>query len=154
MQIFTLLNMTTYLFLTFGTPTTFKFNTPIELISISNESDFFKYESKDKKILVLKPTKDNFDSSMVVITKNATYTFNLHITQKNTPLVYEVLDALKAKSYYLLKTTLDYDLLTSDKVTLLRMKTKKFKTVNDVAIKTEQFIPKNGKIKLDNEYLE
>ncbi|MBP9763629.1 MAG: hypothetical protein KBD10_02700, partial [Candidatus Pacebacteria bacterium] len=70
MQIFTLLNLTTYLFLTFGTPTTFRFNSQIELTSISNESDFFKYESKDKKVLILKPMKENFDSSMVVLTRN------------------------------------------------------------------------------------
>lgn len=154
MQIFTLLNLTTYLFLTFGNPTTFKFDSPIELSSISNESDFFKYESKDKKILILKPMKENFDSSLVVLTKNGSYTFNLHVTGQKTPLVYEVLEGEKATSYYVEKITPDYELLSSEKITLLRIKSSKFKTVNDVAIKTEQYIPKNGKIKLDGDYLE
>lgn len=148
------MNFTTYLFLTFGTPSTFKFETPIELTSISNESDFFKYESKDKKILILKPMKENFDSSLVVITKNGHYTFNLHITSQKTPLVYEILDAEKSTTYYLEKSTSDFEILSSEKITLLRLKSTKYKTVNDVAIKTEQYIPKNGKIKLDSEYLE
>lgn len=154
MQIFTLLNLTTYLFLTFGNPTTFKFDTPIELTSISNESDFFKYESKDKKILILKPMKESFDSSLVVITKNGSYTFNLHVTGQKTPLVYEILEGEKSTAYYVEKITPDYELLSSEKITLLRIKSAKFKTVNDVAIKTEQYVPKNGKIKLDGEYLE
>jgi hypothetical protein len=153
MQVFTLLNFTTYLFLTFGTPSTFKFDSQIEIISISNESDFFKYESKDKKILMLKPMKDNFDSSMVVITKNAAYTFNMHVSGEKTPLIYEILEGEKASSYYSLKSTSDYELLSSEKITLLRIKSNKFKTVNDVPIKTEQYMPKNGKIKLDNEYI-
>lgn len=153
MQIYTLLNITTYLFLTFGAPSTFKFDSPIELTSVSNESDFFKYESKDRKILILKPMKNNFDSSLVVITKNSTYTFNLHIIEQKTPLVYEVLEGETTNSYYLEKSTQDYDLLTSDKISLLRIKSKKFKTVNDAAIKTEQFIPKNSKIKLDQDYV-
>lgn len=154
MQLFTLLNITTYLFLTFGTPTTFKFDSPIELTSISNESDFFKYESKDKKILILKPMKDNFDSSMAVITKNGTYTFNLHVINQKTPLIYEILEGEKSSSYYLVSSNQDYEILSSDKISLLRAKTAKYKTINDVAIKTEQYIPKNGKIKLDNEYID
>ncbi|MBP6979999.1 hypothetical protein KBB41_03075 [Candidatus Curtissbacteria bacterium] len=154
MQIFTLLNLTTYLFLTFGTPTTFRFNSQIELTSISNESDFFKYESKDKKVLILKPMKENFDSSMVVLTKNGSYTFNLHVANQKTPLVYEVLEGEKASSYYTVKSNQDFDLLSSDKISLLRVKSAKYKTVNDVAIKTEQYLPKNGKIKLDNEYID
>ena len=154
MQVFTLLNLTTYLFLTFGTPSTFKFDSQIELTSISNESDFFKYESKDKKILILKPMKENFDSSLVVITKNGSYTFNLHVSNQKTPLVYEILEGEKASSYYLVKSIPDYDLLSSEKINLLRVKSTKYKNVNDVAIKTEQYLPKNGKIKLDNEYIE
>ena len=154
MQLFTVLNLTTYLFLTFGTPSTFKFDSQIELTSISNESDFFKYESKDKKVLILKPMKENFDSSMVVLTKNGSYTFNLHIVSQKTPLVYEILEGEKASSYYTVKTNQDYDLLSSDKITILRAKSAKYKTVNDVAIKTEQYLPKNGKIKLDNEYID
>jgi hypothetical protein len=97
--------------------------------------------------------KDNFDSSMVVITKNASYTFNLHVTDVKTPLVYQILEGEKASTYYSLKSTPDYDLLTSEKITLLRIKSNKYKEVNDVLIKSEQYIPKNGKIKLDNEYI-
>jgi hypothetical protein len=154
MPIYTLINFTTYLFLTFGAPSTFKFESPIELTSISNESDFFKYESRDKKILILKPMKEIFDSSLVVITKSGQYTFNLHITSQKTPLVYEILDAEKSSSYYLEKSTPDYELLSSEKITLLRLKSTKYKTVNDVPIKTEQYLPKNAKIKLDNDYLD
>ncbi len=153
MQIFTLINLTTYLFLTFGTPSTFKFESQIEFTSISNESDFFKYESKDKKILMLKPMKENFDSSLVVITKSGTYTFNLRVTNQKTPLVYDIVTGEKSASYYLAKSTPDFEILTGDKITLLKIKTNKYKSVNDLPIKTEQYIPKNGKIKLDDEYV-
>lgn len=153
MPIFTLLNITTYLFLTYGSPTTFKFDSQIEFSSISNESDFYKYESKDRKILVLKPMKENIDSGVVVITKNATYTFNLHITDQKTPLVYEVQQGAKSSAYYTLNSAADYEILSSEKITLLRIKSNKFKTVNDIPARTEQYIPKNGKIKLDNEYI-
>lgn len=153
MQIFTLINITTYLFLTFSSPSTFRFDSPIEFTTISNESDFSKYQSKDKKILVLKPLKNNFDSNLVVITKDGTFTFNLHTSDQKSPLVYEVLSGEKGFSFYSIKETSDYEILTSDKITLLRLKNNKFKTVNDLASKTQQYLPKNSKIKLDNEYI-
>ena len=153
MQLYTLINLTTYLFLTFGSPSTFKFDSPIEFTTISNESDFLKYQSKDKKILVLKPLKNNFDSNLVVITKGGTYTFNLHIADQKSPLVYEVTEGEKGFSFYSVKVTPDYEILSAEKITLLRLKSSRFKTVNDLPSKTEQYLPKNSKIKLDNEYI-
>ena len=153
MTIFTLLNMTTYLFLTFGAPSTFKFDSPIEFISFSNESDFFKYESKDKKILMLKPIKNEIDSGLVVITKNATYTFNLYVSSQKTPLLYEITSGAKSSAYTAITSNNDFDLLEGEKIVLLRLKSNKFKTVNDNPAKTEQYVPKNGKIKLDNDYI-
>lgn len=153
MQIFTILNLTTYLFLTFGSPTTFKFDSPLEFVSISNESDFFKYQSKDKKILVLKPTKDKTDSNVVVITKNGTYTFNFKTTGEKTPILYEILTGTKSNHYTVIKSTEDYELLEGEKINLLRLKSSKYKKVNDFVAKSEQFLAKNARVKLDEEYI-
>jgi hypothetical protein len=154
MTLFTLLNITTYLFLTYGSPTTFKFDSPIEFVSISNESDYFKYQSRDKKILVLKPTKEKIDSNVVVITKNNTYTFNLHSSHEKSPILYEVLYGAKSASYRVEKSNDDYEILSGEKINILRIKNNtKYKTVNDMPVKTEQYLPKNGKIKLDDEYV-
>ena len=88
MIIYTLTNVVTYLMLTFGSPTTIVFDSPIEFVSTSNESDFSTYKSKDNKKLTIKSFKNDFETNLVVITKNGTYPFVLKTTSEKSYQIY------------------------------------------------------------------
>lgn len=153
MTLYTLINLTTYIFLTYGSPTSIVFDSPIEFISMSNESDFAQYKSNDKKILTIKPYKNNFNSKIVVITKKGPYVFSVNTSSADAPSLYNIQEGSKGVSYFKKSSNEDYELLESEKIFLLRLKNNKYKMVNDVPARTQQYLPKNTQIKLDDSFI-
>lgn len=77
MIINTILNVITYLFISNTSFTTFKFENPIDLVSIENSSKFKVDISNDKKVLIITPHKTSFNVNMVVVTSKRDYHFKL-----------------------------------------------------------------------------
>lgn len=153
MIVYAILNLATYLSLTFSSPATFIFESPIEYYVLSNDSDFKTYKSKDSKILTIKPYKNNIESRLLVITKDGSFPFELNVSVDTYPQVYTIKLSEKGQSYYSILKREDFELFESEKSYMLKISTPKFARVNGVEAKNIQYLPKNSRIKLDSVFI-
>lgn len=144
-----ILNLATYLTLTFSSPATFIFDSPIDYYVISNESDFKMYKSKDGKILTIKPYKNNIESRLLVITKEGVFPFELNVSSESRSQVYTMKLAEIGQSYFSILKKDDYELFESEKSYMLKITGSKVGTVNGMEAKNIQYLPKNGRVKID-----
>lgn len=153
MNLYMITNLVTYLHLTLAQPTTLIFDAPIEYWSQSNDSSTTIYRSKNQRVLSLKANKENENSSLVVITKNAVYSYKIQSVLSQEPMVYTVKDASPSNTYFTIFKNSDYELLDGGEVYLLKVKKDKITKVNDLPAKDIMYLPKNSKIKINDEFL-
>lgn len=125
-----------YLFLSVNHPTTLIFDEPVEYVSAGREGDFSLHRSNNQKILVIRPLKDNFETDMIVITKDHHYQFKINApkqSEKTHSLVYIHNGALD-RSYVLKYESEKIRILEGETSTLIQNKTKKGISVNDIEI--------------------
>lgn len=125
-----------YLFLSVNHPTTIIFDEPVEYISAGKEGDFSVHRSNNQKILVIRPLKENFETDMIIITKDHHYQFKIKepkSLEKTHTLVY-VHEGVINRSYVLKYESEKVRILEGETSTLIQNKSKKGISVNETEI--------------------
>ena len=147
-----LLNVTVTLLFTPEQPTTLQFPNAIEYYAVGNATDFDSYLTKDKKILLIRPKKKDFDEFLVVITKGHSYEFRLKSTPRKYTALYQILSGKKEKFYTLKKVTKKYRLSEGMRSLKIERIHGKNLFINDrKAIKKIVYYPKNAPLTIEGE---
>ncbi|MCY4643190.1 MAG: hypothetical protein OXB88_01085 [Bacteriovoracales bacterium] len=150
MSIAMLVNVTATLLLTPEQPTTLEFADGIEYFSIGKASDFESYLSKNKKILMIRPKKNDFDEFLVVIDKNHSYQFRLKSTPKKITALYRLRKGNVEKFYTLKSETKHYRVLEGRNSLKVKNLRKKGLLINGKRVSKRVFYyPKNAYLSIE-----
>ena len=149
MNLYMLPYFVTMLLLTPNNPTTFKFEKPIEFFSLSK--DFYTYQSKDKKILVVKPLRPSFDTTFSVIMEKSSYQFRIKSSKAFQQSLFIVKDAKQDRIYEKVTDTKAYKILKGTNTLRVHNKLKAI-TINDIKFfKKVITLPLGTYLKVNNE---
>lgn len=147
-----LLNITAFLQFSSLQPVTMKFNSPIEYHSIGNDGDFETYKTKDKKILLIKPKLKEFDTFLVVITKNTCYQFHITSTSERKSVLYQIKDGKIDLIYKEKKRTPKYKVLEGEHSIKIVNLTKSPLLINQQSINQNiVYFPKGANLHVNND---
>ncbi|MCY4644383.1 MAG: hypothetical protein OXB88_07170 [Bacteriovoracales bacterium] len=150
MSIAMLVNVTTVLLLTSEQPTTLEFAEGIEYFSIGKAIDFESYLSKNKKILMVRPKKKEFDEFLVVIDKNHSYQFRLKSTPKKITALYRLRKGNVEKFYTLKFKTDRYRVLEGKNSLKVERGKRAHLRINGVNVSEKIFYyPKNAYLSIE-----
>jgi type IV secretory pathway VirB9-like protein len=132
-------------------PTTLKFDSPIEFVSLGMEGKFFKYLSKDKKVLVVKPLIKSFDVPMVILTSVKSYQFRLKSSTFYGSSLYKVKEAELDRAFYTKHNDSEKKILVGKTTVKIKWKLNKPLNVNFRKINKNLFIlPKGSALFINN----
>lgn len=95
--IYMLTNVVAILFLSPYRPLTLKFNAPIEYFSLGKKGEYDNYLSKNKKILVITPKKDQLLDDFVVVAGDKIYPFQVRRDDRGYHQVVQIKDSSAKK---------------------------------------------------------
>lgn len=139
MDFYILARSLVYLFLSINHPTTLVFDEPVEYVSAGREGDFSLHRANNQKIIVLRPLKENFETDMIVITKDHHYQFKIKEpkpNEKSHSFIY-VHNGEANRSYVHKYESEQVKILEGESSTLVQNKTKNSIVINDTQIDRE-----------------
>ena len=153
MDFYILARSLVYLFLTISHPTTLVFDEPVEYVSAGKDGDFSLHRANNQKIIVIRPLKENFETDMIVLTRDHHYQFKIKepkLNDKTHSFIY-VHEGTPNRSYVLKFENENIKILEGETSTLIQNKTKKPLMVNDSTIGHEAIFSKGIPFLINNE---
>ena len=149
-----IINVMATLLVTPKQPTTLQFEHPVEYYSLGNANEFDTYLSKNNKILLIRPKKNNFNEILVVITKDHSYEFKLKSNAEKLTALYQIKHAKRDK-FFSLKMNKDRFQILEGRNTLkiLRVRTN-YLVINGVKNYMEViFYPKGAYLNINGQVI-